>query len=287
MKADKASAAFGAANTATVTLAVDGDAAPGAVDVTLDGKALASVTVDASGTATVDLPSDLKPGSHTLAAKTSGTVGVDGSEASSSFTVTKASTNSAVSVSKASAVQQATMTVKVAAAGAPSGYAPTGTVTVYDGSKKVGTASVKASDKGTVKVKLPKLSAKTHTIKVTYAGNADVSSSSAEAKVTVAKASSKTSVKLSKSTIKASQRATATVKLTVSGAPKGYAPTGTVTIKDGSKKIAAVKVKASDKGTVKVKLPKLSAKTHTIEVSYAGSAEVAKSSTSAKLKVTK
>ncbi|MDF1486997.1 Ig-like domain repeat protein [Tessaracoccus caeni] len=287
VQAGAASAPFGAANTASITLAVAGEAAAGTVDVALDGAALSSVSVGASGTATVDLPRDLKPGSHTLTAKVADGVGVKGSEGSSSFTVTKASTSSTVSVSKASAVQQATATIKVAAPGTPSGFVPTGAVTVYDGSKKIATATLKAADKGTVKVKLPKLSAKTHTIKATYAGNSSVSGSSATAKVKVAKAASKTSVKLSKSTVKKSQQATVTVKLAASGAPKGYAPTGTVTVYDGSKKVATVKVKASDKGTVKVKLPKLSVKTHTIKVNYGGSSEVAASSASAKLKVTK
>lgn len=189
VKAAKTSVKFGASNTATVTVKVDGSAAAGTVDVTLDGKKLQSVSVGDSGTATVTLPRNLKVGTHKLAAKLPAKVGVDGAQASSTFKVTKASSKSTVKLSKKTikASQRATATIKVTASGVPSSYKPTGTVTVYDGSKKIATVKVKASNNGTVKVKLPKLAAKTHTIKVTYSGNSDVASSSASAKLKVTK----------------------------------------------------------------------------------------------------
>lgn len=103
--------------------------------------------------------------------------------------MTKASSTTALKLSKSKIkrTKQVTATITVKAAGVPTGYVPTGTVTIYDGSKKLKTVTLTASSKGTVKVKLPKLKAKKHTIKVSYAGNADVASSKASKKLTVTK----------------------------------------------------------------------------------------------------
>lgn len=57
--------------------------------------------------------------------------------------------------------------------------APTGTVNVYDGKKKVGSAKVTTSKKGTVTVKLTKKLRKgKHKMKITYSGSTGVASSS-------------------------------------------------------------------------------------------------------------
>ena len=131
----------------------------------------------------------LGAGTHTVEAALPAAPGVAGSKASSTLTVTKASSTTKLKLSKTKIkrTKQATATITVKAAGVPSGYAPTGTVTVYDGSKKLKSVSLTAAGKGVVKVKLPKLKAKTHTIKVTYAGNADVASSKASKKLKVTK----------------------------------------------------------------------------------------------------
>lgn len=183
------SAAFGAATTATIGVKVDGAAAAGKVAVKVDGKALQTVSVGESGTATIELPRTLGAGTHTVEAALPAAPGVAGSKASSTLTVTKASSTTKLKLSKTKIkrTKQATATITVKAAGVPSGYAPTGTVTVYDGSKKLKSVSLTAAGKGVVKVKLPKLKAKTHTIKVTYAGNADVASSKASKKLKVTK----------------------------------------------------------------------------------------------------
>ncbi|GGD30880.1 hypothetical protein GCM10007231_33000 [Nocardioides daphniae] len=65
--------------------------------------------------------------------------------------------------------------------------------------------------------------------------------------------------------VKASQRATVTVKVT--GAPRA---TGKVTIKVDGKKVRTVVLKASQRGTVKVRLPKLKRGQHTVVATYAG-----------------
>lgn len=174
-----------------------------------------------------------------------------------------------------------TGSIKVSAGDAP--VAAKAVVTV-DG-KQPQTLQIGAS--GIASFSLPaSLTAGAHTVEATVTPGAGVTGSKASATVSVAKASSKTSLSLPKS-VKKSKQATATVTIGGADLPDGYAPTGTVTVYDGSKKLKSVKLSASSKGKVTVKLPKLSVKTHTIKISYAGNPNLKSSKTSKKLKVTK
>lgn len=179
--------AFGAANSATISVQVGGAAAAGSVAVELDGQALETVSVGASGTATVALPRDLAVGSHELTATLAQSAGVASSTASATVQVTKAASKTTVKLSKATIKKgkQATATIKVTGTGVPAGTNATGTVTIFDGTKKIATVKLTAANKGTVKVKLPKLAVKNHTIKVNYAGDSKLKSSSAKATLKV------------------------------------------------------------------------------------------------------
>ncbi len=147
--------------------------------------------------------------------------------------------------------------------------------------------TVQIGSSGIASFSLPAgLTAGKHTVEASVTPGAGVAGSKASATVTVAKASSKTTLSLPKS-VKKSKQATATIKISGSGLPAGYAPTGKVTVYDGSKKLKTVTLSASAKGTVKVKLPKLKAKKHTIKVSYAGDSNLKSSKASKSLKVTK
>lgn len=183
----KSSVAFGAANSATISVQVGGAAAAGSVAVELDGQALETVSVGASGTATVALPRDLAVGSHELTATLAQSAGVASSTASATVQVTKAASKTTVKLSKATIKKgkQATATIKVTGTGVPAGTNATGTVTIFDGTKKIATVKLTAANKGTVKVKLPKLAVKNHTIKVNYAGDSKLKSSSAKATLKV------------------------------------------------------------------------------------------------------
>ncbi|MFT4296067.1 MAG: Ig-like domain repeat protein [Micropruina sp.] len=182
----KSSASFGVANTATVQLRGGGQPVAGSVDVAIDGTKLDTVQVDASGTATVALPRTLSVGSHELTATRTGS---STPSASAALTVVKAGSKSTVSLSKKKIKrsQRATASIKVSGTGVPSGSYATGTVTIYDGAKKIGTVKLTASGKGAAKFKLPKLSAKKHSIKVSYSGNGNLKGSSAKATLTVIK----------------------------------------------------------------------------------------------------
>ena len=186
----KSSTTFGAANTATVNLRVAGAAAAGKVAIAVDGKQLQTVSVSSSGTAAVKLPNTLSVGKHTITASLATAPGVAGSKASASVTVNKAASKTSLklSASKIKKSKRATATIKITGSGVPSGYSPTGTVTILDGKKKIATAKVTTGNKGTVKVKLPKISKKgKHTIKASYAGNTQLKASSATAKLKVTK----------------------------------------------------------------------------------------------------
>lgn len=185
----KSAPAFGAANSVTVRLAVDGAQVAGKVAVTLDGKPVKTLTVGTSGSASLALPRTLTAGAHKITATLSATPGIAGSKASATATVVKApsTTSLKLSASKIKKKKRATATIKVAGIGTPAGYYPTGTVTIYDGTKKIATVTLPPSAKGTIKIKLSKLSVKTHTIKVAYAGNTNLKASAATAKIKVVK----------------------------------------------------------------------------------------------------
>lgn len=89
------------------------------------------------------------------------------------------------------------------------------------------------------------------------------------------KAASSTSGSLSKLLAKYQS----TVQYTLTVTADGVVPTGKVTIKDGDTTIATVTLTASDKGKVKLNLPKLNAGIHSITAHYAGS-DTVKASTS-------
>ena len=184
----KTSTTFGAANTGSIRVRVGNDPVSAKAVVRVDGKKYETLQIGASGIATFSLPSTLTAGKHTVEATVTPGVGVAESEASATVTVAKASSKTTLSLpTSVKASKQATATIKIGGTGLPKGYAPTGKVTVYDGSKKLKTVSLAKSAKGTVKVKLPKLKVATHTIKVSYSGDANLKSSSASKKLKVTK----------------------------------------------------------------------------------------------------
>ncbi len=166
---------YGAARTSTVTLKIDGAAASGEVEVA-QGSWTKTVAVGTKGTK-VTLPVDASVGSQKVTAHFAGDANTAAATASKTFKVTKASSSASLklSASKIKRSKRANATVKVGISGA-SKLAATGTVRIYDGKKRLGTYTLKASDKGKLTVKLPKISKKgTHKLKAVYAGNSNVS----------------------------------------------------------------------------------------------------------------
>lgn len=166
---------YGAARTTTVGLKVGGQASSGKVTLS-QGKWSTTISVPASGVIKVALPRDAAVGKHTVTAQIGTTDALIGADASRAFTVSKAASSASLKVSptKVKKSKRATATVRVTISGAPQ-IAATGKVTIYDGSKKLGSTTLKASHQGTWKAKLPKIKKKgTHKLKVSYVGNANI-----------------------------------------------------------------------------------------------------------------
>lgn len=169
-----ASVRYGAARTTTVTLTIDGVPAAGQVKVT-QGKWTKTVSVGTKGSK-VTLPIDAPVGSQKVTADFAGDDHTAAATASRSFKVTKASSSASLrlSASKVTRTKQVSATVKIGIGGAPN-LAANGTIRIYDGSKRLGTYTLKTVHRGTLKVKLPKITKKgTHKLKAVYAGNSNV-----------------------------------------------------------------------------------------------------------------
>jgi hypothetical protein len=161
---------------------------------TVAGSSGGTVSVTVGGTAvpvtggTFTLPASLVPGSYPVVASYAGSDLDEASTSTVTYTVTKASSRTTVSVpAKGTSGKTVTVTVKVA--GVAQGVAPTGTVTIKLGAKKVATAAVPASGKVAKKVKLTGTGAKKVT--VTYSGDTKYGASTAAKAVKVAKAKAK------------------------------------------------------------------------------------------------
>jgi large repetitive protein len=98
----------------------------------------------------------------------------------------------------------------------------------------------------------------------------------------IARMASTTTVSLSATKAAARQRVTLVATVSASGTSS---PGGAVTVYDGARRLTAKRVGSS--GSLTYKLPRLSPGRHTIKVAYAGTTQVAPSSTSARLTVTR
>ncbi|MFF4565936.1 Ig-like domain repeat protein [Streptomyces sp. NPDC001435] len=149
------------------------------------------------------------------------------------------------------------------------GAAPTGKVTVKEGATVLGTGTLDASGKVTIGLS-NHLKVATHTLSVSYAGNAKLYASSTTASLKITKAAPSIST-TAPATVSHTARAKVTVKVTATGTT----PTGTVRIYEGTKVIATGTLSG---GKVTITLPKLSRGKHTLHAFYAGSSTVASKS---------
>ncbi|AWB91595.1 esterase-like activity of phytase family protein [Aeromicrobium chenweiae] len=167
--------------------------------------------------------------------------------------------------------QKLTATVTVTGG---AGVTPTGTVTVKDGSTTVGRGTVR---NGAAKVTLSGLRVGARQLVAEYGGDArTVRGTSEPFAITVAKGATRTSLSIAG---KARKGKAKTAKVTVSA--EGFAPTGTVTIKNGSKVLKTVHVSGGTR-SVTIKLDATGRRS--LKAYYAGSS-VAKPSASGTVKV--
>lgn len=183
-----ASGGYGAARTATATVAAPDGTPTGSVTFTLDGKtATASLS---GGKATWKLPSDLAVGAHTLSASYAGDSATDPS-ASTATTVTVTKAGSTLKARKAKVKGKTKAMAKRAVLNldvlTDTGTSAAGTVTLKlkaKGSKARQVTVIVGAD-GVAAVKLKKLKRGTYKATWTYAGSATVEGSTLKVKVKV------------------------------------------------------------------------------------------------------
>jgi hypothetical protein len=239
-------------------------------------KQVGSRTTVISGTATTTLPATTS-GTHVYTATftpTSPASYVASTSARAQATVLK---TSSVSVGSASASygRGASIPVTVSAEGA----AASGTVTVNAG----GVVSTVGLSNGSASVGVPAtVAAGQYTVTVSYSGDSTTSASSANGSLSVAKASTAVSLKVSKK-VKASKKAKATI--TVKAPGSAVAANGKVILKAGSKTVGTGTVK---NGKATITLKKLKKGSYKVKAVFAGSPNFSPSSSkTVKLKVTK
>lgn len=166
-----------------------------------------------------------------------------------------------------------TTSVKVRVVGATA--APSGTVVVYDGTRRIATARLTVSGRtGRATVRIPKnLAVRTHTLRAVYAGSRTTAAGrSATARLVVTKARPSMSASVRSNRL--------VVRVSAPGLPSGTY----VTVKAKGRTLGRAKVV---KGVAKVRLTSLPAGRHTLSVRIPSSAKVAARTISVKVSVTK
>jgi len=148
------------------------------------------------------------------------------------------------------------------------GSNPTGTVTVSEGGRVLGTAPV-ASGEARVALGATALGAGAHTLTLAYSGDGANAAASSSVTVSVAKAVSSVEASVKKRTARVGQR----VKLAVEVSAEGVRPTGGVVVLRRGRTVGTGTLDAS--GRVVLRLDRLKRGKHTLTVRYAGSADVA------------
>jgi Bacterial Ig-like domain (group 3) len=161
------SATYGVASTVRVRVAASSGSPTGTVKVTEGAVTLGTATLSA-GVATLRIAATaLKPGAHTLKATYAGTADIAaGSSTAGTLKVAKATARASnrLAAAKIKARAKGKLTVTVTS----TGVVPTGTVTVFDGRKKIATGTLR---NGKVVIALPRLRKGTHKIHAVYAGS--------------------------------------------------------------------------------------------------------------------
>lgn len=231
-------------------------------------KSLGSATVK-SGKATLSVK--VSAGKHSITAKFVPTdAAAFSGSTSKSLTVSTAKASSSVKAKLSTSSVTYPSTAKVAVTVTGSNIKPTGKVEIYNGSKKLASATLKAGKGYTASatVKLPKLKPGSYKLTAKYVGSSELASSTTKL----------STLKVSKYSTKTSWSVTytgKTVKVAVTG--KGT-PSGKVTLTVDGKKAGTATLKGG-KATFSIKSPGKGL--HTYKVSYSGS-DYAKASSSTK-----
>ncbi len=254
---------------AVAVKATDGRVMTNAVSVYVDGVRVASPVLKKThkGKVTVTLPA-LTAGRHTITATYWGCPTVKRSKASAKAVVVVEPTVTSGVLAKATVIS-AEKTAVTATVTTPRGVAPTaGEVWALVDGVKVASANLTAASKGVVTIGLPVLAPGNRQVAVQYRGSTYQTASAAPASTLVVQQPTRVSSTLSAASIKTTTRAT--VSVTVRTSTGVAATSGTVTVLEGSKKLATATLGAT--GTVRLTLPTFAAGTHKLTVTYGGNA---------------
>ena len=274
---------FGQAATATATVSPVGGSTvlpTGALTLSIDGHPYQTHPLADDGTASFALPAALHAGSHTIAAAYAGDAVDSPSQGSTPLTVNKASTSTSVALSPASPaygqVSKASVTVTSAASAVE---AITGTVSILEGTTVRATGAVHA---GHALITLPQLIVGAHNLHATFSGTPDyLASASPIVRLTVKKATSRTTLTSSSTSVRAG--ATVTLKaVTAVVAPGASALNGTVTFFDGTTNLGTY----ATHGSVSRSAVRLGRGSHHFRAVYNGSPTVSPSAGAVTVTVT-
>ena len=175
---------FGTASSINVTVTGGAGTPTGSVTVKEGATTIGTGTLNASGQATVALPASTPVGSHHLTVDYAGDVNYDVSTGSVTATVTsKAAAATTTSASADPKKVEKGKAFKALVAVTSAGGTPAGTVNIYKGSKLLGTGTLGADGKVTIKItkkKAKKLKTGKNTLTAKYVGNASFLASQAD-----------------------------------------------------------------------------------------------------------
>ena len=257
----------------------------GQVTVTDDTRSCKATLSGLNGTATGKCSiTEKAPGMYSLTASYPGDANFDSSTTSAStpLMVAKATSKTALKLSNARVIYGDEQVLQLSVTVSPqySGTTPTGTVTVKESTTTLCVIKL-SSGKGSCTLPGEKLNAGTYQLVATYGGSTDFDgSASAKETLTVAKASSKTALKLSNARLTYGDEGAEHLSVTVSPEFTGLTPTGTVTIKESTTTLCTITLSAA-KGSCTLSAKKLSVGTYSLVATYGGSTNF-KGSTSAK-----
>jgi hypothetical protein len=267
----------------TVSPQYSGTTATGTVTVKQSTTTLCVITLK-SGKGSCTLSAEkLAVGTYGLVATYKGSTDFDGSaSAKESVTVAKATSKTTLKLSAAKVTYGDEQIEHLSVTVSPqySGTTATGTVTVKQSTTTLCVITLK-SGKGSCTLSAEKLAVGTYGLVATYKGSTDFGgSASAKESVTVAKATSKTSLKLSAAKVTYGDGSVEHLSVTVSPQYSGTTATGTVTVKQSTTTPCVITLK-SGKGSCTFPAKKLPAGAYSLVATYGGSANF-KGSTSAK-----
>jgi MYXO-CTERM domain-containing protein len=265
--------------TATVAPATTGPVGPSGSVSFFDGTTLLGTAAVSGGVATLST-SSLIVGTHTVVAAYGGDANYAGSASTAlSQVVSKAKTAATVSSSSNPSLLGAAVTLTAAVtAVAPGGGTPTSVVTFYDGTTSLGIATLSSS--GAATLAIASLSLGSHSITVSYGGDANFLSSTSPVFAQEIAVNAAT-IALVASPSPSEYGTTVTLTVTVSG-PVGT-PSGTIVFVNGATALGSVKLNSSAAAVLTTS--NLPAGNLTLAANYGGDADYAMGSATTMLVV--